>query len=90
MTYFPSQSVTSYDGGSPFDVVMDNSGPNNAILYEGTSYPGTADTVGVLRWRIRKFFYDGNNMISGWRWADGTTEMSKDWSQRSFYSYVAL
>jgi hypothetical protein len=90
MSFSPTMGVTAYDGGSPFDFVFDNIGPNNQPLYEGASYPGTVDTVGVLQWRIRKFFFDGNGQVSGWRWANASTAFQFDWTLRATYTYTSL
>ncbi len=90
MTFYPAMSVASFDNGIPYDAVYDNSGPSNQPLYEGSAIPGTADTVGVLRWRIKKFFYDGNGQIAGWRWANGTTDFIFDWTLRAGYTYASL
>jgi glutathione peroxidase-family protein len=90
MTFYPAQSVASQDYGVPFDYVFDNTGSGNQPLYEGSAYPGTATTAGVIRWRIRKFFFDVNGNISGWRWADGSTEFKFDWSARTGYTYAAF
>ena len=90
MSFSPSVAVGSFDYGNPFDVVLDNTGPSNQALYEGTAYPGTSTGSGVARWRIRKFFFDNNDVVQGWRWADSTTEMIKDWTLRASYTYTAL
>ena len=89
-TFYPSVSVGTMDMGNPLDLVLDNSGPNNQALYEGTAYPATAVTSGTALWKIRKFFFDSNNLVMGWRWADGSTEFNKDWSLRTTYTYEAL
>lgn len=90
MTFSPSMSVGALDYGNPFDVVLDNTGPSNQVLYEAAAYPGTADTVGVAQWRIKKFFFDGNNQVTGWRWANASIAFDKDWTLRSTYTYAAL
>lgn len=45
--YAPNLNVTSFDGGNPFDCILDNSGPDGQVLYEGTAYPGTSTSAGV-------------------------------------------
>lgn len=90
MAFTPAVSVGTYDMGNPLDVVLDNSGPGNQALYEGSAYPGTSNGAGVAKWRIRKFLFDSNSQVYGWRWADATTEFTKDWTQRASYSYASL
>lgn len=88
MAFTPSLQVGSFDYGNPFDVVLDNSGPNNQALYEGTAHPGTL--VSVTQWRIRKFFFDGNGNVQGWRWANGSTDFSYEWDERQNYDYASF
>lgn len=90
MAFTPAVSVGTYDMGNPLDVVLDNTGPNNQALYEGSAYPGTLNSAGVAKWRIRKFLFDSNNKVYGWRWADSSTEFIKDWTLRSSYYYAPL
>lgn len=90
MAFSPTMGVTAYDGGNPFDVVLDNSGPNNQTLYEGTAYPGTSTGAGVAQWRVRKFFFDGNDNVQGWRWANGSTAFNVAWTDRTTQTYTSL
>lgn len=90
MSFYPSVQVAANDNGIPYDVVYDNSGPLNQVLYEGAAYPGTSNASGQAKWRIKKFLYDANNQIYGWRWADGSTAFDKDWTLRTGYTYASL
>lgn len=90
MSFSNALPVATYDHGNPYDVVLDNSGPNNQVLYEGTAYPGTLDTVGTAQWRIRKFFFDVNGLVTGWRWANSSNNLDKDWTLRATYTYLSL
>jgi len=90
MTFYNAQAGAAQDYGNPFDVVYDNSAVLDQALYEGSAQPGTLTSVNVAQWRIRKFFYDANNNCCGWRWADGTTAFTKDWSKRATYTYTAF
>lgn len=87
--FVPNLLVGAWSNGNPYDVVLDNSATGNQLLYEGTAHPGTASSAGTAKWRIRKFFYDSNSDLQGWRWADSTTEFTKDWSLRATYTYTA-
>lgn len=90
-TVFPHPlAVSAFDYGVPLDKVFDNTGPNNQALYEGTAQPGTATSAGTAKWAIRKFFYDSNNILQGWRWADGEFKFNKDWSLRAGYTYTSF
>lgn len=56
-------------------------------LYIGEAYPGTSTSE--ARWRIQKMEYDdGENMPpTGIVWADGTSEFTKVWDDRTTYTY---
>lgn len=86
----PTVIVSAQDFGSPFDSVFDNSGPNNQVLYQGDTYPGKANDGATPLWRIRKFFFDSNDLVKGWRWAGGSTSFDKLWTDRASYTYEAL
>ena len=86
----PRFAVAGKDYGIPFDMVTDNSGPGNQPLFEGTAEPGTLDTAGTAKWRIRKFFYDSNNILMGWRWANGRDAFENDWTLRASQTYTSL
>ena len=87
---YPAMNIMAQDGGNPFDLVLDNSGPSNQALYEGSALPGTSTGSGVARWRIRKFFFDAGDRVMGWRWADGSLDFAKDWTLRATYTYASL
>ena len=54
------------------------------IIYQGEAQPGTSTSS--PNWRIKKFEYDGNNVISI-TWAGGTNAFDKVWDNRSSYNY---
>lgn len=61
----------------------DNTGGN--VLYLGVAAPGTLKASSG--WRIQKWSYDGNGLLSDIQWADGTNEFTKVWDDRATYNY---
>jgi hypothetical protein len=66
--------------------VFDNSGPNNQVVYHGWANPGTAKSA--TGWRICKYVYDGNGMISDILWPDSSVAFNKVWNDRATGGYV--
>lgn len=58
---------------------------SNQPIYQGVCKPTTGGTAKPL-WAIKKFIYDGNNVIAI-RWANGNQTEDKEWDQRSSYDY---
>ena len=63
-----------------------------AIAYSGANaeYVGWAavgSAQGATVWRIMKITYDGSGKPTDVKWADGVTTFSKEWDERTGYSY---
>lgn len=56
----------------------------NKLIFLGESEPGVATSLGA--WRIRKFTYDGNKLISV-EWADGNGNFDNVYDDRATLSY---
>jgi hypothetical protein len=67
-------------GRTPPQVLLDNSGPNNGILYQGWAAPNTAQTS--PGWVITSYRYDTNNLVS-----DYSTLTGVIWSLRTTYQF---
>jgi hypothetical protein len=61
-------------------VLLDNTGPNNGILYQGWAAPNAKQTD--LSWIITKYLYDINNEVSHY-----STLIGVSWFLRNIYSF---
>lgn len=56
----------------------------NNPIYVGEAAPGTPKSSSA--WRIKKITWSGSNPTDI-QWADGTAEFTKEWDERSNYTY---
>ena len=58
----------------------------NLQEYIGEAPPNSKETDSV--WRIQKLVYNSSNLMTKRTWADGTAGFTKQWSNRSNFSYL--
>lgn len=80
--YHNEQESYSRDVG--FDIALAYDSSSN-IEYVGKCYPGGSTSQAV--WSIFKLTYDGSGNITLLRWADGSDQFNKKWSDYLTYTY---
>jgi len=55
------------------------------LKYRGLAAPGSATSAAV--WRICKYIYDSNGLVTQIDFADGVNTFTKIWDSRDGYSY---
>jgi len=76
---------TKRDFYRKFLTLVDYDGGTNPI-YVGKAVTGTATSQPF--WQIRKIAWDGNDNPTSVKWADSVTTFTKEWDDRTTYTYA--
>lgn len=72
-------------GNSDLAVRCENDPTHHQPIYVGEAQPGTEENT--ESWRIKKITYDSSDAVIDVKWAEGSKDFNKKWSERATYTY---